>query len=145
MYFDGNNEMYSFTVEFRNLSRFLYLLFWPEICPQTVSPEFLSICEYNSWKNCMLPTFLKWTFYKGLYGENDGPSIWGQRREKHVFKLKSDESLCWMLSKSIKKIIPYLPFDRAMDETLKILEMCWPFLYLNFTRVLQSSSTSPRL
>ena len=44
------------------------------------------------------------------------------------------------------KIIPYLPFHRAIDETLKIPEKCWPFLYLNSTRaVLQFSSTSPRL
>ena len=35
----------------------------------------------------MLPTFQKWTFYKGLHGENDGPSIWGKLREKHIFKL----------------------------------------------------------
>ena len=44
-----------------------------------------------------------------------------------------------------QKIIPYRPFHRAIDETLKIPEKCWPFLYLNFTRVLQFSSTSPRL
>ena len=30
----------------------------------------------------------------------------------------------------------------AVDETLKIREKYWPFLYLNFTRVLQFSSTS---
>ena len=41
----------------------------------------------------MLPTVQKWTFYKRLYGENNGPSIWGERREKHIFKLSSDESL----------------------------------------------------
>ena len=33
----------------------------------------------------------------------------------------------------------------AIDETLKIPEKCWPFLYLKFTRVLQFSSTNPRL
>ena len=45
-----------------------------------------------------------------------------------------------------KKIISYRPFHRAIDETLKIPEKCWPFLYLNSTRaVLQFSSTSPRL
>ena len=27
------------------------LLFWRETCPQTSSPEFLSRCDYNSWKN----------------------------------------------------------------------------------------------
>ena len=36
-----------------------------------------------------------------------------------------------MLSKSIKKLIPYRPFHRAIDESLKIPEKCWPFLYLN--------------
>ena len=36
-------------------------------------------------------------------------------------------------------------FHWAIDKTLKILEMCWLSLYLNFTRVLQFSSTSPRL
>ena len=30
------------------LKRFLYLLFSQETYPQTFSPEFLSICEYNS-------------------------------------------------------------------------------------------------
>ena len=38
-----------------------------------------------------------------------------------------------------KKIIPYRPFHRAIDETLKFPEQCWPFLYLNFNRVLQFS------
>ena len=33
-------------------------------------------------------------FCKGLSGENDGSSILGKRREKHIFKLYSDESLC---------------------------------------------------
>ena len=33
-----------------------------------------------------------------------------------------------MLSKEIKKSIP---FDRAIEETLKILEKRWPFLYLS--------------
>ena len=44
-----------------------------------------------------------------------------------------------------KKIIPYRPFHRAIDETLRIPEWCWPFLYLNFTKVLQFSSNSPGL
>ena len=44
------------------------------------------------------------------------------------------------------KNIPYRPFHRAVDETLKIPEECWPFLYLNSTRViLQFDSTSPGL
>ena len=41
-----------------------------------------------------------------------------------------------------KKIIPYRPFHRAIDKTLKIPEKCWSFLYRNFTRLLQFSSTS---
>ena len=43
-----------------------------------------------------------------------------------------------------KKIILYRPFHRAIDRTLKIPEKYWPFLHLNFTRVLQFSSNSPR-
>ena len=35
----------------------------------------------------MLPTFEKSAFCKGLYGENDGLSISGKRREKYMFKL----------------------------------------------------------
>ena len=27
----------------------------------------------------MLPTIENWTLYKGLYGENDGPSVWGKQ------------------------------------------------------------------
>ena len=38
-----------------------------------------------------------------------------------------------------------LPFHRAIDEILKIPEKCLPSLHLNFTRVLQFSSTSPHL
>ena len=30
-----------------------------------------------------------------------------------------------------KKVVPYQPFHRAIDETLKIPEKCWPFLHLN--------------
>ena len=41
-----------------------------------------------------------------------------------------------------KKIVPFRPFHQAINETLKIPEKCWPFLYLKFTRVLQFSSTS---
>ena len=32
---------------------------------------------------------------------------------------------------SIKKIMPYRPFHQAINETLKIPEKCWPFLYLD--------------
>ena len=48
----------------------------------------LSSCQHVSIipENCMLPIFQKWTFCKGLYGLNDGPSIWGKQHEKHVFK-----------------------------------------------------------
>ena len=34
-----------------------------------------------------------------------------------------------MLSKSIKKILPYRHIHRAIDETLKIPEKCWPFQF----------------
>ena len=48
----------------------------------------LSSCQYVSTiqgPNCMLPTFQKWTFCKGLHGENDGPSIQGKTaRETYI-------------------------------------------------------------
>ena len=44
-----------------------------------------------------------------------------------------------------QKIIGYRLFHRAIDETFKIPEKCWPFLYLNFTRLLQLTFISPRL
>ena len=49
-------KMYTFTPSYllflrdSFLRRFPYLLFWRETYPQTFPPEFLSICEYNSWK-----------------------------------------------------------------------------------------------
>ena len=49
--------------------------FLRETCPQTFP---LISCQYvrtiHEKINYMLPTFQKWTFYKGLYRENDGPS-----------------------------------------------------------------------
>ena len=81
----------------------------------------------------MLPTFEKWTFYEGLYGENDGPSILGKWREKHIF-INYNQMRAYVKcspNQSIKKIMPYQPFHRAIDETLKSLEKCMPFLCLN--------------
>ena len=43
-----------------------------------------------------------------------------------------------------KKILPYQPFHQAIDETIdEILKI--PFLYLNFNKVIQFSSTSQGL
>ena len=39
-----------------------------------------------------------------------------------------------------KKNLPYRPFYRAIDRTLKIPEKCWSFLYLNSTRAEYSSA-----
>ena len=47
-----------------------------------------------------------------------------------------------------EKIMPYRPFHRAIDETLKTPEKCWTFLCLNLPEygiILQFSSASPRL
>ena len=38
-----------------------------------------------------------------------------------------------------------LSIKQTIDETLKIPVKYWPFLYLNVTRILQFSSTRPRL
>ena len=67
------------------------------------------------------------------YKENGARTIYSNNNQMRALQINQ------------KKIIPYRPFHRAIDETLKIPEQCWPFLYLNFTRVLQFSSNSPGL
>ena len=55
--------------------------------------DFFSSNEVN-----MLPTFQKWTFYKGLYGESDSPSVWGKRREKHIYSNRALQKTSGVLS-----------------------------------------------
>ena len=56
----------------------------------------------------MLQTFQKWTFYKGLYGENAGPSIQGKRREKHLLFENYDQMRSYVeFSPNQSKIVPY--------------------------------------
>ena len=73
---------------FMRLKKVPYLLFWRETYPQTFPPEFLSICEYNSWRKTACYRPLKnWhkNWYKCLYGENDGAPILGKTvRETNV-------------------------------------------------------------
>ena len=58
------------------LRRFPYLLFWREIYPQTFCPEFLSICEYNSWKKTACHRPLKNQHFDRKYMENDTRNIY---------------------------------------------------------------------
>ena len=69
------------------------------------------------------------------YGENGTRNIYSNHNQMRPFAECSPNQP--------KKL--YLIDHRAMDETLKIPEKCWLFLYRNFTRVLQFSSTSRRL
>ena len=92
----------------RNCSRKVLQSLWPwwetqpllalkealllDILTRNISSNLFPWVLVNMWEqflkeNCMLPTFQKWTFCGGLYGENDGPSIWGKRHEKHMVKL----------------------------------------------------------
>ena len=48
------------------LRRFPYVLFWQETYPQTFSPEFLSIFEYNSWKKLHVTDFSKMDILQGF-------------------------------------------------------------------------------
>ena len=51
---------------------------------------FLTSCQYVSTipeKTACYRPFKNGHFFKGLYGENNGPSVLGKRREKHIFKL----------------------------------------------------------
>ena len=71
------------------------------------------------------------------YKENGARSMYSNYNQMRAFVECSPNKF--------KKIIPYRPFYRAIDETLKIPKKCWPLLYLNFIRVLPFSSISPRL
>ena len=68
------------------------------------------------------------------YGENGERNIYSNYNQMRAYVECSPNQP--------KKIIPFRPFHRAIDETLKIPEKCWPFLYQNFTRILQFSSIS---
>ena len=64
------------------------------ILTRNISSKLSSLCscQYVSTipeKNCVLPTFQKWTFCRVLYGENDGSSIQGKRHEKHIYSRKN--------------------------------------------------------
>ena len=115
----------------------------------------------NMWiqflkKNFMWPTFQKLTFCKGLYGENDGLLIWGKRHEKHIFKLQSDESLCWMLSRSMKQNYTLSMFlssnRRNFEDSGKVQAFSVSEIYQSTavqhyqpTLIMEVSSESPRV
>ena len=63
----------------------------------------------------MLPTFEKWTFYKGLYRESYGPSI-------NMGKMARETIISRELMLNAENIIPYRPSHRAIDKTLEIPE-----------------------
>ena len=65
----------------------------------------------------MLPTFEKWTFYKGLYGENDGPSIWGKWREKHIAKYNQMRAYVRYSPNQSKKLCL---IDLSMEQSTKL-------------------------
>ena len=72
----------------------------------------------------MLPAFEKWTFNKHLY-ERMIDLQYGENGTRNIHSnYDYDESLCQMFSISIKIIMPYQPFHRAIDETLKSPEKC---------------------
>ena len=62
------------------------------------------------------------------YGENGTRNIYSNNNQMRAYV---------ECSQNQSKIVLYRSFHREIDETLKILEKCWLFLYLNFTRVLQ--------
>ena len=57
------------------------------------------------------------------YRENGARNIYSNYNQMRAYvKCYANQS---------KKIMPYRPFHRAIDETLKSPEKFWPFLYLN--------------
>ena len=93
-------------------------------------------------KNCMLPTFqsVRVSMEKMIdhqYRENGAGNTYSNYNQMKAYVDCSPNQP--------KKTITYRPFHPAIDKTLKFPEKYWPFLYLKFTRVLQFSSTIPRL
>ena len=118
-----------------------YLLFWRETYPQTFPPGFLTICEYSSWEKtaCYRP-FKNWHLVRVCTEK----TMDHQYRENVAINIYSNCVIRWEVRfggspNQSKKL--YLI---ELSIILKIPEKCWLFLYLNFTRVLQFSSTFPR-
>ena len=63
----------------------------------------------------------------------------------HQYKKNGAKNICSNYVDALQIYKKIIHFHCAVDETSKIPKKFWPFLYLNFTRVLQFSSTSPRL
>ena len=126
------------------LRRFPYLLFWRETYPQTFSSEFLLICEYNSWKKKPVSyrPFKSGRFVR-VCTENMMDNQYGETAQETYIQTISR----WELMLNALQInqnnytLSTFPSSnrRNFEDSGKV------FLYLNFIRVLQFSSTSPRL
>ena len=70
------------------LRRLPYLLFWRKTYPQTFSLEFLSICEYNSWKKLHITDLSKNGDFVRVCTEkvmdHQYISIWKTARETYI-------------------------------------------------------------
>ena len=86
-------------------------------------PEFLSICEYNSWKKPACHRPFKNQHFVGVCTEK---MLDRQYRENGV---RNTYSNCYQIRAYVecsphqsKKVLPYRPFHWAIDETLRIPE-----------------------
>ena len=113
------------------------------ILTRNMSSDFFLWVLVNMWEQfpkktaCYRP--FKMDICKGLYGENDRPSIWRKRREKHKSNYNQIRTYVESSPNQSKKVVPYRPFHQTIDETLKIPEMCWPSLCLNFAECSSSA------
>ena len=125
-----------FISDYSDLRRFPHLLFWRETYPQTFSPEFLSICEHNSWKKTACYRPLKNRHFVVVCTEKMMDRQYREKNARNIYSNYNQMRAYVECSPNQSKKL-YL-IDLSIN-TLRILEQCWPFLYLNFNRVLQFS------
>ena len=78
-------------------------------------------------------TLQKWIFCKCLYGENDKTiNMEKMTRETYSQTIIRGKLMLNALQVNQKKIIPYRPFHRAIDETFKIPEIMVAFAVSEF-------------
>ena len=110
------------SVSYLNLRRFPNLLFWRETYPQTFSPEFLSICEYNSWtKTACYRSLKNWHFVKVCtekmmdhqYRENGERNIYSNYNQIMLNALQINQKKVYLIDLFIEQSTKFWGFRNS--------------------------------
>ena len=107
------------------------------------SPEFLSICEYNSGKKPAYYRPFKNEHFVRAGMEKMMDHQCKENGARNIYSNYNQMRACVECSPN-QKNYTLSTFPSSNRRNFKDPEMCRPLLYLHFTRVLQFSSTSPR-